>query len=269
MRLERLGISAITTNNWTLEEDAAAYEAHGIGTMGVWLFKCEGKPANVVLNVARQHGLTISNLCFAGLFTAETPAGRKKAIEDSKAAVDFAAALGCPLLLVAGPSNGHSRAAALSCVRDGLHAVAEYAVATGVMLGLEPLHPCDYTNWSVVNTIDQALGLIEDVDSPNLGIFLDTYNIGWEPDAPAQIARCAGRIVGAHLADWRNPARSFSDRALPGHGVFPVVELVAAIEGAGYRGPYDVEIFSDELWQSDYHALIEEVKRWFVKLEGH
>lgn len=267
MRLGRLGISGITTKCWSLEEDAAAYAAHGIGTMGVWLSKCDGKSAGHVQSVARQHRLTISNLCFSGLFTAETPEGRTQAIEECKSAVDFAAELGCPLLLVAGPSHGHSRADALSYVRGGLHAAAEYATATGVMLGLEPLHPCDYTNWSVVNTVDQALGLIDEIHSSHLGIFLDTYNVGWDSDAPAQIAKCAGLIVGVHIADWRDPTRSFNDRVLPGQGVYPVAEIVAAIEQTGYAGPYELEIFSDELWQSNYHELIENAKGWFDQLK--
>ena len=43
-------------------------------------------------------------------------------------------------------------------------------------------------------------------------------------------------------------------------------ELLQAIERTGYEGFYDIELFSEELWQWDYFLLLEECKRTFAAL---
>src|SRR5262249_53777497 len=60
-----------------------------------------------------------------------------------------------------------------------------------------------------------------------------------------EIAEHADRFVGVHVADWREPTRSWCDRVLPGTGAAGLPALLAAVEAAGWNGFYDVEIFSD------------------------
>ena len=49
-----------------------------------------------------------------------------------------------------------------------------------------------------------------------------------------------------HIDDWRDPTRSWLDRAFPGEGIMNVSALIDRLEDAGFRGFYDVEIFSDD-----------------------
>ncbi len=48
-----------------------------------------------------------------------------------------------------------------------------------------------------------------------------------------------------HVNDWREPTRGWADRVLPGDGVADVPAILAALEGAGWDGYWDLEIFSD------------------------
>ena len=48
----------------------------------------------------------------------------------------------------------------------------------------------------------------------------------------------------------------------------PLREILDAVEGTGYEGFYDIELFSEELWQSDYSQLVAECKRMFLGLWG-
>jgi len=150
---------------------------------------------------------------------------------------------------------------------DSLHRVAEAAEEREVDLGLEVLHPMDITTWSMVRTIHQGLDIIEEIDSPRLGIMLDLYNTWWDPDIKSGIVRAGNRIKGVHLADWRNPTRSFTDRTVPGKGIIPLADLISEVEETGWNGYYDVEIFSDELWESDYDLLLDDIVNWFQKLD--
>ncbi|MHB1627151.1 MAG: sugar phosphate isomerase/epimerase family protein [Bacilli bacterium] len=267
MDTQRLGISGITTREWTLSQDIGALRRHGIKNIGVWSFKCEGQSPLDMGALIKKQGLHVSSYCFGGLFTGISEQDRIDAIAETKRAIDVAKVLAADcLLLVSGPIRSHSPRQALDFVRDALRKVTQYAASQRVHLGLEALHPMDLTQWSVVNTVPAALELVEELNSPWLGVILDTYNIGWDPTILTAITRCKGKIKGVHLADWRDPTRSFTDRALPGHGVIPIFEIMAAIEHTGYQGSYDLEIFSDELWSGDYDSIMEEMRQWFTKI---
>ncbi|QQE80497.1 sugar phosphate isomerase/epimerase [Alicyclobacillus sp. SO9] len=268
MDLQRLGISAITTNRWTLEEDVLRYARHGIPHIGIWSHKCEDSLYGDVYKLVTQHGMRVSNLCFSGMFTGTSKTERQEAVANAKRFVDYTKELqaGC-LLIVSGPIQSHSLRQALAYVKDGLCQVTEYAEKQGVDLGLEALHPLELTSFSVLNKLSAAIELVHDINSERLGFFLDTYNNGWDPDFLEEINYCKGKIKGVHLADWRNPARTLMDRVLPSHGVLPITDIMAVIEHTGYTGPYELEIFSEELWALDYDKLIEDFKKWFVQLE--
>ena len=54
------------------------------------------------------------------------------------------------------------------------------------------------------------------------------------------------RIAGVHVCDVRRPTRSWCDRVLPGEGVADLATILGALKAAGWRGYYDLEIFSDD-----------------------
>ncbi|HIP99164.1 TPA: sugar phosphate isomerase/epimerase, partial [Candidatus Bipolaricaulota bacterium] len=86
----------------------------------------------------------------------------------------------------------------------------------------------------LVNTAAQALAVVEEVGSPALGVLLDTYHMNIEEaDLPGAIHLVGGRLQLVHVAD--------SNRRAPGRGHIPFRELLAALEGIGYRGPLIVE----------------------------
>ncbi len=268
MKMDRLGISEISTRNWTLEQDLENYLKHGVKYIGLWNFKFEGKSASEVSKLVNRSGMHVSNVCFAGLFTGESVEERKAAVDNAKRMVDFTKGVngGC-LLLVSGQVRSHYLRHAVDMVRDGLEQVTRYAEDQQVHLGLEALHPLELTQWSVINSVSLAMKLIEKINSCYLGIFLDTYNNGWDPELNEVIPRMCGKIKGVHLADWRNPTRTFTDRTLPGRGVVPIKDIIQMTELSGYTGPYELELFSDELWESDYHDMIREFKEWYSRVE--
>ncbi|MEX2104200.1 MAG: sugar phosphate isomerase/epimerase family protein [Bacilli bacterium] len=233
MEMSRIGINQMTTRNWTLEEDIEHYAKLGIRNIGLFNFKYEGRTAEEVRDLLKAKQMHVSQVCFGGMYTGETEEERQHALEDTRKAIDFSKIVEADsLLIVAGPIRSHSHKQAIDLVREGLKDTVSYAEKKGVMLGLEPIHPMETSHWSVVNTIKQSLELIDDIQSPNLGIYLDTYHIWWDTDVLSNIRACKGKIAGVHLADWRNPCRSFNDRTIPGRGVIHFHEMVQEFEKA-------------------------------------
>jgi sugar phosphate isomerase/epimerase len=175
------------------------------------------------------------------------------AIDDNKRAIDEAASLraDCLVLVVGGlPLGSRDIASARQMVTDGLAAILPHARAAKMPLAIEPLHPMYAADRSCVNTLEQALDLC-DLLGEGVGVAIDVYHVWWDPKLQAQIARAGsgGRILAHHICDWLVPTRDLLlDRGMMGDGVIDLRYFRAAVEGAGYHGPQEVEIFSQENW---------------------
>jgi sugar phosphate isomerase/epimerase len=127
----------------------------------------------------------------------------------------------------------------------GLRTIAEEAERAGVRVGLEPINRVGGEDWTMINSLPEAVELIEEVDRPALGIQFDSWHLWNTPGLSEDVERHAHRFVGVHIADWREPTRGWADRVLPGDGAAPLAEILGALEHAGWDGYYDLEVFSD------------------------
>jgi sugar phosphate isomerase/epimerase len=119
-----------------------------------------------------------------------------------------------------------------------------------VRIGLEPLHPMYAADRACINTMRHANDLCDALGT-GIGILVDVYHVWWDPHLAEEIDRAgrAGRLLGFHVCDWLVPTRDFlTDRGMMGDGVIDIRKIRAAMEGAGYRGQIEVEIFSAAHW---------------------
>lgn len=264
----RFAVSAITTQRWSAWDDLRHYQALGVTGIGVWRQKLDGVKLGAYGRAIRNEGLVVTNLCFTGQFTL----GLDDAVEDGKRALDEAAQLGAPtVLVISGPLQSENVGAAEGLLKEGLHRLADRAARLGITLAVEALHPMDMTQWTIVPTVDKALDILDDLEHPSIQLMLDLYNSWWDPGLPAAIRRAGPRVAAVQLADWRNPTRSFTDRTVPGRGVAPLRPLISAVEHTGYQGLYDLEIFSDEIWSSPeaYERTVSDAIHWWMEVEPH
>jgi len=130
-------------------------------------------------------------------------------------------------------------------VVEGLRVIADEGQRVGVRIGLEPINRIGGENWTMISSLGEAVELLDDADHSALGIQFDTWHLWNTPNVVEEIGEYADRFVGVHVADWRDPTRTWADRVLPGDGVAGLPTLLGALEAAGWDGYYDVEIFSD------------------------
>jgi len=142
------------------------------------------------------------------------------------------------IVLLTGPGDR-------ATVVTGLREIAREAERLDLRLALEPFQLEGIENWSIVNTLGDAVELIDEVDSDAIGIQFDTWHLWNTPDLLDEIGRDADRFVGVHVNDRRDPTRGWADRVLPGDGVIDLPTILGALERAGWDGFYDLEIFSD------------------------
>ena len=119
------------------------------------------------------------------------------------------------------------------CV-DILREVSQIAGDCGVTLGLEPLNRFET---DMVNTVDQALSILDEVGNPNLKIVLDTFHSNIEEkDIPATI-RKIGKELLCHVQG------NESDRGTPGTGHLEWQGIREALAEIGYDGAVVIETF--------------------------
>ena len=250
----RLALSEISTVNASFAEDVAAYAAPGFDGIGIWEMKLpEDDAANLTL--LRQAGLAVANciptvpsvlpLRLPGMEGPPDPEERVAALCASVRRL--AAYEPASVLCLTGPVGDLEPEHARRLVVEGLHEIAAAARDAGVRFGLEPATPHQHDTVSFVNSVADALELLDEAGLEDVGIMVDTYNLSHEE--PRMLARVAERVTGLHVAD-EPPEPGRTDRVLPGEGGARSAEHVHALLEAGWDGFLDVEIFStpDRFW---------------------
>ena len=263
--LQRLSFNQMTVDPWSLEQTVHNCSTRGIPYIGVWRHKLGGdaKKASAMI---RREGLRVSSLCRGGWFSAPTAEERRKRVAENRLAIEEAALLGAPVLvIVSGPANGQTLEDARATVLDGLLEVLPDAEKAGVTLGIEPLHPMYAAERSVVVTLKQANDLADQLSSSAAGVIVDVFHVWWDPEVMQQIERARGRIAGFHVSDWPVLLPDIlRGRAMMGDGVIALRKLRQAVDATGYDGPIEVEIFNEEIWKSADDGLLERIQQRFL-----
>ena len=264
--LDRLSFNQMTADPWSLERAVRQCSHNKVPYIGVWRHKLDGDAAKASALI-RSEGLRVSSLCRGGWFSAPTAAERRERIADNRIAIEQAALLDTPaLVIVSGPANGQTLEDARATVLDGLREVLPDAEKAGITLGIEPLHPMYAAERSVVVTLKQANDMAEQLASPAAGVVIDAFHVWWDPDLMPQIERARGRIAGFHVSDWPVPLPGIlMGRAMMGDGVIELRRIRQAVDAAGYDGPIEVEIFNDEIWKNADEGLMPLIQRRFVE----
>jgi sugar phosphate isomerase/epimerase len=170
--------------------------------------------------------------------------------------------LGCPALQVIALDalQGEPWPAMRAQIGRSLAELADIAAPFGVRLALEPVA------FTPFRTLVQALEVLDVASRDNVGLCLDTFHL-WTGGTPWQevAALDPALIVVAHISDVTPRQReewSDDDRdVLPGDGILPLKEGIAAIRATGYDGLWSVEILGARHWEWDPMVLALELRR--------
>ena len=254
-----MGINAISLNLattrqvWGFKDAVEGCLRAGITAISPWRDQIAAIGLDEAARIVAANNIQVTGVCRGGMFPAETAEGRQLQIDDNLRAIDEAAALkaDCLVLVVGGlPGSSKDLAGARQMVTDGIAAMLPHAAASDVRIAIEPLHPMYAADRACVNTIDQALDIC-DLLGPNVGVAIDVYHVWWDPYLAQAIARAGkmDRIFAHHICDWLVPTKDMLlDRGMMGDGVIDLKAIRAMIEEAGYHGPQEVEIFSQDNW---------------------
>lgn len=253
----------------TLPEKLSAIAAAGY--QGVEIFENDllyytGTPADV-RNMADDLGLKIT--LFQPFRDFEGGTREQFAANMARAKRKFALMheLGCDTLLLCSNVQADCSADVDQQVAD-LRALASLAEQENIRIGYEALA------WGThVNRWYQAWERVKAVDSPALGIVLDSFHILALGDDLSRLHEVPmDKVTFLQLADaplmkmdvleWSRHFRCF-----PGQGELPLVQFTRELTRLGYRGPWSLEIFNDGFRASPNGATAKDGYRSLLWLE--
>ena len=230
-----------------------ALARNGVGCTSLWRDKTREFGIGSTARLVADSGIALSGYCWGGLITSPDRAEAAAARDEVRRALDEAAALKAPcLIFVAGGMDSRDKNIADARARalDGVEELVPHARSVGVKIALEPLHPRICATRSVLSTVKLANAWCDRLGADDIvGIAVDTYAVWWDPDLEAEVARAGKRICSFHVSDWLPDTQDLRlDRGMMGDGVIDLPALRRMVEGAGYDGYVEVEIFSQRNW---------------------
>lgn len=250
----KLAFSTIGCPEWSWEEAlsaAADLGYDGIEVRGVKNELCapciqQFSAGRLEATRAQLNRLNLSIPCLTSGCVLGDAATVKSALEEARAYIDCAAALGASFVRVLAEGSAQPTGAIDSkALRDALLELSAYAAPKGVVTLLE-------TNGAYADSVRMA-ALLEDVASPGLGVLWDIHHpfrfFGETPELT--VSRLGKWIRYVHVKDSVLKDGVVRYRML-GQGDLPVAAAVAALRDIGYDGWYTLE------W----------VRRWDMTLEA-
>lgn len=233
--------------------------------------------AEKICRLLDEHHIEASSICAIFNeqrdFVSSEPAIRANAIAYVKSCVDFAAVIGAKAISVQATACMKINAEASeeeewSWAVKGIKEAGLYAKEKGIRLTLEAWNR--YETY-LINRLEQALRMVNDINLPNVGVMGDTYHMNIEEINMADAIRKVGnKLYYLHIAD--------SNRAAPGRGHINFDEIAKALRDIGYNGWISMELlpaaanpFSGKRCEEFYDQYSEEsitfLKNLFEKIK--
>lgn len=255
----KLSLSQLTTLRWSLTEEVFQAKQTGYDAIGLWRPKLVELGEEKAAELLQRARLSVSSLSFAGGFTGGCGFSYLEAIADGRQAIAQAKTLGAEnVIMVGGSQNGHTDRHARRMVVDAMRELGDVAGTARVKLSLLPMHRYFSKHWTFLNSLDQALEMLAAIGHSQVRLAFDTYHLWQEPRLVERISEIAALTGIVQLADCDGTPCSDRDRLLPGDGMVPLTEIVQAFQVAGYAGYFDMQVWSSNVWKSNYMHQIEQ-----------
>jgi len=250
-------MNEMTTYRWSFLEDVSAYQDAGLNAIGIWRPKLVEFGEERGIELIRDSGLAVSSLSWAGGFTGSNEHSFLEALDDARDAVRVGGALNAEcLVIISGSRAGHTVNHSRRLLVDALRSLGDLAAEHQLPLAVQPMHSMFTREWTFLTTIDQTLDVLDRCDHEYVQLAFDVYHLWQEPRLLERIPQIASRVAVVQLSDWSNPPRSENDRCLPGDGEIPLNEIVTAFAESDYEGHFELEVWSQKIWNSDYQKLL-------------
>jgi sugar phosphate isomerase/epimerase len=253
---------------WDLAQCVAGWRRAGLAAIGVTIDRVEALGVSRAVEVLLSSGLKVANLQGIDPFDVVHPERFDERLSRTLPYLDLASTLNADCVYAcSGARGGLDWEVAADRLVAQVATLLPHLQERGVRLALEPIHPIRQ-DLSFVNLATDVEDILARVPDPSVGYVYDFWHLWWQRDAMAVARRTATRVVSVQPSDHKPVTLRTLDRAVPGQGIAPVGALLAALEGGGYSGFYDLEVLSPDNDEKGYDRALEETITGFAEAAG-
>ena len=232
--------------------DIADYAAGQCRAIEVWLTKLETHLEQHSLDDVRslldEHQVTLPVASFqGGLLTSQADL-REAAWDHFERRLRLCKQLETSTIVVAADIVGPLTQADIDRSVLSLEQAAQLASHNNVRVALE-----FQSRSGFINNLQTAAAVVEDINSPSLGLCLDAFHFFTGPSKLRDFEQLpAERLFHVQLCDVADTPREFagdSQRILPGDGDFGITDLIDSLRSIGYAGTVSIEVMDPQIWQ--------------------
>jgi sugar phosphate isomerase/epimerase len=246
-------VNALSSRGWTLRQDLDCYERLGVERITVYLPKMldAGLDEAIAEIVGRE--FKVDGILAGTAFDLGHAASWPATQDAMTMALDVGARLGVSTLQTTGGSaGGRSFDWAIEQFARAAAPVMEAAAKAGIKVAVEPTRP-QFAHVGFVHTLRDGVAL-----AASLGVSLvpDTAHTWWEPDVVGLLTEHAHLFAVVQVADLAFDAPVL-ERLVPGDGALPLADLLGVTVGAGFQGPFELELIGSAIEAEGYERAIE------------
>jgi sugar phosphate isomerase/epimerase len=257
----KLSICELTTKRQGFERDVVSYKEFGIDGISLWWDTLDAYGPEKAARFLKAVDLPAVSIVGAPFLVNPENMSAGEAFDEVLRILDVCSTVGADVLgVVPGNRRGLAVAEMERRTMDVLARLAPEAEVRNVTLALEPIH---VPYFDFLNTLVDADRLVREVNHSAVKILFDVWHLCHEPELYERIEETIDKIGFVHFSDWREPTRCHDDRLIPGEGVLPLREILRTLDRCGYRGFYDVEIFSEEVWLAPPEKVLASCRQFF------
>ena len=261
-----IALNGATTMKANLETDIRAASEAGFDSLEIWASKLraflELHNSAALNDLFATHNLKPYSINSIERITFRDAAAHRSLLLECENLCRIAEDIRCPYIVVV-PSPrppGTSPSEVIEESRRVLNELGGIAAKRGVGLAFEFLGQSDCS----VQTLALADEIVRTVDQPNVGLVIDSFHFyaGGSSIESIDVLDPA-RLFIFHINDAEDlPRDQLEDRhrLLPGLGILPLKQIVAALRRIGYDRVVSVEIFRPEYWERDPFELASEAR---------
>jgi len=196
-----------------------------------------------IRHISEETGLPIRSICLSAHrdypLGSESPVVRSKGLAIMHSAISLASDLGVRIIQVAGydTRDGPSTESSRQRYLEAIHQSVTWASENAILLGLENQEQ------GFVDSPRTAVKIIRTIDSPYLGLYMDTGNLIVNGcDVATEIEAAKGHLVAVQVKD----ARPGQPRRVPfGEGTVLFHSVFKRLMTNGFQGSVTIEMWND------------------------
>mgnify|MGYP001158055839 FL=1 len=243
---------------------AMAVRDAGIGYVGITQEALAELGLDLISKCLVDNDLRVSSLNSAGFFTGTSAT---KNYFSNTELIDIASKLKADVLCVITGGIGNPPtllSEAYDKVKKGISELVNHAADKGVKLGIEPIYPADIISKGNINSIANALNLIEPYE--NMQLILDIKHSWWDPDFVPLIKNFPEKVALVQLCNIYIEGGELKSRTNLASGSVDMSQLLKEIIKGKYCGNFEYELFPSDVGNRNPRDLISNFPKEFYGL---